>query len=234
MADITISDWVLISTTVFLGAVALLTPVVGDSMKHWWLRPRLRIDYVPEPPGSHKTRLDVRLSPSQIEKRSTYYFRFSVTNCGRTQAHRCEAVLEELWFANPEGGLQRLRTFGSISLIWGAGYDDFVEINPSRSFYCDFITVPDEAAQATFNMFGQYIDLPPNAAPPCGLVLCTRAAFYSQPNRLSPGTYRLKVAVYSENADPVRVSFEVIWSGRWREEEELMMNECVIRAFSFA
>ena len=234
MDDITISDWVLIGTTLFLGAVAMLTPAFGDGIKRWWLRPRLRITYVPEPPGSHKTRLDVRLSASQIEKRSTYYLRFAVTNDGRTQAHRCEAVLEELWHLNSQGGLEKLRTFGPISLTWGAGYDDFVEINPSRRFYCDFLTIPDEAAQATLNMFGQFVDFPTGSKPARGLVLCTRAAFYSQPNRLAPGSYRLKVAVFSENADPVRASFEVQWSGQWRDDESLMMKECMVRFFSAA
>jgi hypothetical protein len=234
MADITVSDWVLICTTLFLGIIALLTPVVGDNLKHWWLRPRLQIDYLAEPPGAHRTRLDVRLSPSQIEKRSTFYFRFSVTNHGRTQAHRCEAVLEELWYANSRGGLEKLRTFGPIGLTWGAGYDEFVEINPSRRFYCDFLTIPDEDAQATFSMFGHYVDLPRDATFRRGLVLCTRAAFYSQPNRLAPGTYRLKVAIFSENAGPVRASFEVRWTGTWNDDEGLMMKECDVRCFSAA
>jgi hypothetical protein len=46
MHDISISDWVLILTTLFLGATAVLTPAVGGSIKRWWLQPVLPIDYV--------------------------------------------------------------------------------------------------------------------------------------------------------------------------------------------
>jgi hypothetical protein len=231
MSDISVSDWVLISTTLFLGTVA---PLVGNRIKNWWMRPKLNLYYLHRPPGTHKTRLDVRLSAAHVDRRSTYYFRFGVENTGRTQAHRCEAVLEELWYANSRGGLQRLPTFGPTGLLWGAGYDEFIEINPSRHFFCDFVTIPDAAAQRTFEMFGGYVPLPSDNTYSCGLVLCTKAAFYSQPNRLPPGTYRLKVAVFSENAAPVRASFDVAWSGRWQDDEILMFNECSVRMFAAA
>jgi hypothetical protein len=233
MRDISISDWVLILTTLFLGATAVLTPAVGGSIKRWWLEPKLRIDYAPRPPGAHKTRLDVRLSESQVDRRSAYYLRFAVTNTGRTQAHRCEAVLEELWHANSKGGLERFPTFGPTGLTWGAGYNEFVEINPSRLFFCDFISIPDPAAQLTLGRLNRYVNLP-GPEFECGLVLCTRAAFYSQPNRLPPGKYRLKVAVFSENAAPARRSFDIDWSGEWKDDEALMFEECIIRAFAVA
>src|SRR5260221_9205542 len=106
MHDVSISDWVLIATTVLLAITAFLTPLIGDKIKHWWAGPVLSITYAPCPPGAHKTRLDVRLSPAKVEKRSTYYFRLAVTNAGQTQARRCEMVLEEIWKANSNGGLE--------------------------------------------------------------------------------------------------------------------------------
>jgi hypothetical protein len=228
MPNISISDWVLISTTLFLGTVA---PLLASRIKNWWMRPILSIEYLHAPPGTHKTRLDVPLSPSQIEARDTYYFRFAVTNAGRTQAHRCEVVLEELWHPNTKGGLVRLPTFGSIGLIWGSGYGEFVEINPSRKFFCDFLTIPDDRALEMIGMRGGYVSLGHDESPTSGLVLCTKAAFYSQPNRLPPGAYRLKVAVFSENADPVRASFEVAWSGSWQAQPERMLAQCTVRQF---
>lgn len=231
MNEITVSDWVLISTTVALAITAFLTPLIGEKIRHWWLGLVLRIGYEPHPPGTHRTRLDVRLSSSQVEKRAAYYFRLIVTNDGHTQARRCEMVLEELWRANAAGGLERLPQFGPIGLLWGSGYQDFVDINPSRVFFCDFLTIPDAEAQSTFDMFGEYIDFAEQAATPLGLVLCTRAAFYSQPNRLPAGAYRMRLALFSENADPVRVSAEVDWSGQWQNTDTAMIEECKARLF---
>ncbi|NOT09434.1 MAG: hypothetical protein HOP28_14685 [Gemmatimonadales bacterium] len=232
MKDISISDWVLIATTIILATAAFLTPLVGEYIKHRWSGPVLRLSYAARPPGSHKTRLNVRLSEAQVEKCETYYFRLAIENDGKTQAHNCEVVLEQVWFGNSKGGLELLSQFGPIGLPWGSGYTDFVDINPSRVFFCDFLTIPDEAAQKWFAMFGNYIDFPGYTAGNNGLVLCTRAAFYSQPNRLPPGVYRFHVAVFAENATPVRAAIEVDWSGQWRSHDAEMFKECTVRQFA--
>lgn len=229
MTDITLSDWVLVCTTLFLGGVALVTPLVGDSIKRWWARPKIQVEYRPYPPGSHKTRLDVRLSPAQVEVCSTYYFRLAVTNDGRTQARKCEAVIEQLWVAGPDGHLRQLPHYGPNVMIWGAGYDQFVDINPSRLFYCDFLSVPDDKAQKLLVSGGAFVDHSPFPSDSLGLVISSKAAFYSQPNRLPPGRYRFVVALFAENADPTRKSFDVDWSGEWHDSERAMLIATTIR-----
>jgi len=103
-----------------------------------------------------------------------------------------------------------------------------VDINPERHFYCDFLTIPDKEAQALLDSLGAYVD-PPEVKPfDLGVVLVLRNAFYSQPNRLPPGKYRIAVTVYSENASPARATFELAWSGMWRAVEKDMHNECVV------
>ena len=121
------AEWALVYVTLLLG---ILAPLLGTLVLNCYMRPRLDIYYRHEPPGAHKTRLDlVSKDGAIIGQYATYYFRFGVTNIGRMQAHRCEAVIEELWYANPQHGLKRLNSFGPTGLIWGAGYQDFVEID---------------------------------------------------------------------------------------------------------
>jgi hypothetical protein len=232
MSDVTVSDWVLICTTLLLALSAFLTPLVGDAIKGHWLRPQIRISYVPHPPGAHRTRLDIRLSPSQVEPQSVYYFRFAVENVGKTQAQKCEAVIEELWVRNDKGGLERLPHYGPSAMVWGAGYSDFININPTRTFYCDFLSAPNHAAQGRIDLFGQYVDLSTVPEGKLGLVISARDAFYSQPNRLPPGYYRFKIAIFSANADTARAVFEVDWHGDWHDSEPLMLESVPIRQFT--
>jgi hypothetical protein len=228
MEDITISDQVLIGTTLFLGVIAMLTPWLGEGIKAWWAKPKLKIGFSATPPACHRTRLVVGWSPAQLSGHDAFYFRFDVTNEGRSQARKSEAVLEELWIADAAGNLQQYERLTPVTLPWGSAQGDFVNINPSRRFYCDFLTLPDREAQEILSATGNYVNPPDAADFPIGIVICTKAAFFSQPNRLPPGRYRLTVAIYSENADTVRASFDVAWSGTWKHDERDIHRECVV------
>jgi len=94
------------------------------------------------------------------------------------------------------------------------------------AFY--FFQIPSAKYQATdLARFG-YVDPPGFNVYPLGAILSVKAAFYSQLNRLPPGTYRVDVAIYSENSREVRRNFIVSWSGNWRDDEEGMFREIVI------
>ena len=226
MESISLSDQVLIFTTLFLGAVAILTPWIGEGIKSLWARPKINITFAPSPPACHRTRLLTAFTPGQTH--DTFYFRFEVTNKGRSQARRCEAVFERLWIADAAGAMQEYPRLTPVTLQWGSGYDEFVDINPGRRFYCDFLSVPDREAQQAFGAMGGYVDPPEMPSYPLGVVICVKAAFFSQPNRLPPGKYRIQVAIYSENADTVRAVFDLAWSGAWKRDERDIHQECVI------
>jgi len=230
MSDISVSDWVLIASTLFLGALALITPVIADGLKHWWSKPQLKITYVPHPPGAHKTRLDISRPGFHGKQFSIYYFRFAVENTGKSQARRCEAVIEEVWHANERGGLERLRNYGPTAMVWGAGYGNFVDINPTRRYYCDFLAVPEPHAQQA--LAETYVPLTPYPVDGLGLVISGTIPFYSQPNRLPPGQYRIRVAIFAENTDAVRGSFEIDWPGQWHDDEATMFATCKVRLFA--
>ena len=75
---------------------------------------------------------------------------------------------------------------------------------------------------------GGWVDPPGVAAFPLGVILNVRAAFFSQPDRLPPGKYRIHLAVYSENANTSHTTLTLAWSGQWRDEEEAFFRECVV------
>lgn len=91
------------------------------------------------------------------------------------------------------------------------------------------MSVPAERYQKLKGDFGGWVN-PPNAgAFPLGVILNLKSAFLSQPDRLPPGRYRLHLALYAENADAVRKTLTVAWSGQWSEIEADFFRECVVR-----
>lgn len=223
-----VADKVLILSTLFLGIVAIFGPAYSDQFKAWWLRPVLNIDFRMAPPDCHLTTLILVLSASQKSKEPVFYYRLRVGNTGRSQARKCEMVLESIAIGDPASNYVPLPTFTPVRLLWGAGFEDFVDINPERRFFCDLFTIPNEQTQKVHrDLHGAYVDL--QGAPPfdLGVVLNVKSAFFSQPSRLPPGKYRLDLSVYSENADRVQRSVYVAWSGNWRTTEQEMFRECV-------
>jgi len=224
-----VADEVLVATTLFLGVVAIFGPAYADKFKAWLLRPVLRIEFRLSPPDCHLTDSILVLSPGQKSKEPIYFYRLRVTNIGKTQARKCEIVIEGLAIANEAGRFQPYPTYTPVRLVWGSGNGEFVDINPGRQLFCDFVSIPNAASQKVYrDLYGIYVDL--KYAPPydLGIVLNVNAAFFSQPNRLPQGRYRLDVAVYSENADKASQSLFVSWSGAWKSQEHEMFRECVI------
>lgn len=145
------------------------------------------------------------------------------------QARKCEAVIEGLAIADAAGRFQPYPTYTPVRLVWGSGNGEFVDINPQRHLFCDIVSIPSAAHQkAHRDLVGAYVDLKYAPSYDLGIVLNVNAVFFSQPNRLPPGRYRLDVAIYSENAERVSQSLFVSWSGVWKHLEPEMFRECVI------
>ena len=128
----------------------------------------------------------------------------------------------------PRGTISAIRTTRRC-LVWGSGYDEFVDINPDRHFFCDLFSLPSASFQKVYrDLYGAYVDPRYSPSFDLGLVLSVKTAFFSQPNRLPPGKYRIDLAVYSENADKVTKSLFVAWSGVWKPVEGELFRECVV------
>lgn len=224
---LSVSDWVQIACTLFLGLAAFFTPLLTDLLKKWWWKPKLKLEMRLSPPSCHLTDLIIALSDAQKFKRKAYYFRFLISNIGKSQARKCEVTIESLEIMK-DGRFELYPRYTPVSLVWGSGNNDFVDINPGRHFYCDFISVPDHEAQGMLTTLGNFIDLPNMHSPGLGAVLLVRIGFNSQPNRLHKGMYRIGVAIYSENAKTIRSNVIVSWSGIWQETEQEMFKELSI------
>jgi hypothetical protein len=228
-AALRISDWTLIFTTLFLGAVALFVPYLSEILKRKYFAPDLLIEFDQTPPDCHITRNKFNDDYGNIlSDEPIYYFRFRVINKGKSQARRCEAVVEKLSVADASGKFIPYRRYTSVSLIWGSSYGEFVDINPERRFYCDLFNIPVKIHQEIYLKKNICVNPPESVDFDLGIILNVKAAFYSQPNRLPPGKYKVDVAVYCENSKTVRGSFEITWSGNWKDTEENMFKEIVV------
>ncbi len=214
-----VSDWVLIGTAAFLGAVALFVPYLAETVKRKWFAPDLKIDFELKPPDCHKTKFS--------NNEPVYYFRFRVTNLGKSQAKRCEAVVEKLYKEDSAGNYHQIK-YTPINLVWGSSYGEYVDINPERTFHCDLINIPSVEFQDKMLQQKGYVDPIDTEQFPVGIILCVKAAFFSQPNRLPPGRYRIAIGIYSENSKKITNTFKISWSGNWKQTEEEMFKEIVV------
>jgi hypothetical protein len=213
------SDSTLIATSLFLGAAALLAPWVAEWLKRRWYAPQLEIDFRLAAPHCHLTR--------RGDKTLVYYFRFRVTNSGRSQARLCEAVLEGIETADASDTYRREENFSPIPLTWagiGAGYQN---INPGRSLFCDLGHISEAAFQQQKEP-SKFVGITPEQQNTLKLRFDTPFVFFAQWDSLVPGKHRVTVAVFSENAPPARRTFNVAWSGKWQATEQAMYKEIVI------
>lgn len=207
--------------------MAFVAPAVAEALKSWWIRPKLSLEFILAPPSCHRTDLVYKSGLSSQFRDPVYLYRLSVRNTGKSQARRCECVLEGLDAVGPDATYQPFSWTTPVSLPWGSGYADFVDINPSRLFFCDLLKVPAERFQKFEAESGTRVNPPHSAAFPLGLILNLQSSFFSQPDRLPPGKYRLYVALFAENAAEVRLAVDVSWSGRWKDSESEFFLECV-------
>ncbi len=227
MGCLSTSDLVLVGTTLFLGAIALSVPYLSELIKRKLFAPKLVVYFREAPPGCHRTRMKGVTDGIQIDE-PVFYFRFQVANEGKSQARKCEAVIENLSITDAAGHFSEDMTYTPVNLIWGASYGEFVEINPGRRFFCDLLHIPSPRYQELAKKSDFYVEPAESNDFEVGAILNVKAAFYAQPNRLPEGKYRIDLAIYSENADVIRRRFFVSWSGKWRDTEAGIFKELVI------
>jgi hypothetical protein len=215
------TDWVIIGTSLLLAITALIVPYLSELLKRWMFAPKLVIHFEEKPPGCHKTRIT---APGLDEP--VFYFRFQVSNEGKSDAKSCEAVVENIFVADAAGRFSAYPRYTPVNLVWGSGNNQFVNINPGRRFFCDLMFVPSAAFQS-LNM-PSFVNPSGCAAFPLGAILVAKNAFYSAPNRFPAGKYRIDVALYSENRKETGKKFTLSWSGAWRDSEEEMFKQLVI------
>lgn len=215
-----VSDWVLIGSTIFLGAIALLAPYVVERWKYKFYSARLEFIFSHRPPYCHITQMRGTGVDFPV-----YYFRFKVLNNGRVQAEQCEAVVEKIWKENSAGQLKEFIGFSPVWLKWsGTERTRYSTIQPGREIFCDIgrIHQPDHEPESAYRAIKKE-EIKQNK-----FFFEWPERFYAQWDCLLPGKYQIDITIYSKNAKRINRKFKITWSGNWKNQEPEMLNELVI------
>lgn len=223
------SEWVLISTSLFLGVVALLVPYFAELVKRRAFAPKISVIHDHTPPLSLLTYWHSLINPSP--KEPVYFFRFQVSNDGKSQARRCEAILEELWTFDASGKPRTFEKFSPVNLRYDERGTRFVDINPRRRIFWNIGHISSSSYQKR-DEANLFIDLPGDQDESLRFLFDLLEYPFSQPNCLVPGKYGLKVSFYSENAGTKEIYFQIDWSGKWQSSEKDMLKELVVTKVS--
>ena len=197
-----------------LAALALFQ----EELKKYLFAPELIMEFKLEEPFCLKCPAKVYEPPNTIIDTEAYYFRFKIKNIGKTQAKNCECFVESLReFRN--GKWEADKTFQPMNLAWSngrGGKDGLVNINSnSYGVFCDLVHIG-------------HLDIVVRKSPDLILDYGVPVPF-SQIKRLSINTrYQLDVVVYAENAELAKSTFEVFFSGKWKDGSKEMFNEISI------
>lgn len=214
-----VKDWVQIGSTIILSIVALSAPYISEKLKHTYKKPKLKIKFKLSPPDCHLTKTSSNVL--------VYYFRFIVTNYGKTYAEDCEVFLEEIYKKNNNGSYIKYKNFSAVNLKWSGIGDNFNRtIYPDKETYCDIGRIYDKDNIYKSLYFG--ISEHDQARNKFAFEL-PGGILFSQWDCLVPGEYKIRISVYSKNSEKVTQYFYIYWSGCWKSTEEDMFKELVVK-----
>ncbi len=215
------TDWNLIFATIFLGICALLVPFI-ERIERFIDRPKLNFSFRLAPPDCHLTKRMITRG-TQISFEPVYYFRLKIDNTeGKSQARKCEVVLEKISVV--EDAIEsEVPNFPPGNLIWVGTKEQYIDINPRRSVFCDIGHIASRQYQLTEEL-DQRVSLPGYRRDDLCFMLELLHHFKAQPNCLHRGKYILDIGVYSENAAYQKARFEISWSGEWKNSETEMFS----------
>jgi hypothetical protein len=137
--------------------------------------------------------------------------------------------LEELWIADSTGIFRKDENFSPVNLNWvGFKGQPYININPDRRVFCDIGHISSPECQQDFE-FSQYALISDDEQQKLKFFFDLLIKYFAQRDSLVPGNYKLKVVIYSENAQKCEKMFQISWSGTWKDTEEEMFRELVIR-----
>ncbi|MGB2783269.1 MAG: hypothetical protein WBC45_04930 [Atribacterota bacterium] len=207
------SDWVLIGSTITLGAIALFGPYLNDFWKRKSLAPKLKIVFQKEYPYI-----------GEPERDYLYDICFGVKNEGNSEAKNCEVIIEEFYFKNKKGDLIENNRDFPAQLRYTIGPKNYlgpVDILPkaNKFFHIFYIAISTQAIQ-----LGQQEEL----------------IFFMNMERIVPSSkgdeisvllnyLKIKIVIYSENAKKCEQYIEIESPGIKREKKEDSLQELQIK-----
>ncbi len=196
-----LSDWVLIVTTLFLGAIAIW----GDNIRALFSGPKLELI----PYNFRGAVVPVALANNQ-QGRAIFYH-LQVKNLSKTvSAKNCRVLLKKLWLRVPNGEYQEIELTVPLTFIWSPR-----EITPP------YITIVKEQVLD----FGILIE-GENLFRPVLLSYTNNFRGFIQPN----GAIRYGLEIVSDDFVSKNLQvFEVAWNGGWSDNLDSMAQNLQIK-----
>jgi len=193
------SDWVLIGSTITLGAIALFGPYYNEWLKRKNLAPKLKIIF-------HKESSYIRCYTE-----NGYELFFEVKNEGNSKAKNCEVIIEDFCYKDKMGKLIKPKLYIPAKL---ARKDLPFDILPKANHFLKIFSIVKNDQNK--------IDLKFYIEP---LVPCDEI----EKMLPMPLSYlKIKIVIYSENAKKCVQKIEISSPGIWRKDIIQILQEMQI------
>ena len=204
------SDWPTAAALLAVAAVGLVLGIWGDDLRALRRRPRLTVSVRSGPPDFQKV-----TQPAGAEggARDVYWARICVGNESRTAATNVEVRMLALRRRGAEAAYAIDPDFLPISLLWARGRNVTTHVvHQHLPKFIDLLLVeqPDPGQPARFRFQTEVV---PKAVRP-GV----------WPTIKDAGSYRVDLAVTSDEGYPCFHTLEIGFSGRWVDDEAVMFG----------
>lgn len=199
------SDWVFIVCTLILATIALFGPYINELWKRKRFAPKLKIIFYKKRPYI------VLPSPECI-----YLFCFEVKNEGNSKAKNCEVIIEEFCYKSEKGNLIKDIINFPAKLKWTVSSYSPIDILPKTGKFFNIFSI-NESNEIRYR---NKLRLTIHTEPIVGYALSTM---------IVPLNYlKIKIVIYSENAEKCEQYIEIKSPGIMREKKEQILQEMQI------
>lgn len=214
-------EWLTAIGTIGLAIVAVALALFEERVKRLLVRPRLRLDARVARPNSDKTRWAQQVGTIVRDVGEVYYFRLAVRNDGNAAANDVQVFLASVE-REEDGQYVSVKRFIPMNLCWSNASGKVtrpVLLPDMPPVYCDMAHVCEPKNRA---ISGENLPGVPTSDAVLGLDLEVKP--YSLGHLLEPGTYHLRLILAASNCRPRPYTLEVVFPGRWFEDEEQMFS----------
>lgn len=203
------SDWVFIVCTLIIAIIALFGPYINELWKRKSLAPKLKIIF-------HKESPYIAHPPNE----NIYYLLcFQVKNYGVSTAKDCKIIIEEFCYTNKKGNLIKDNKNFPAKLEWICGGDQVyssIDILPKTG---NFFRLCSIASTGDPNYKNKII-----------LTISTERILMFASGLINfPLKYlKMKIVVYSGNAEKYEQYIEIESPGIWKKSKEQIFKEMKI------
>lgn len=216
---------------IFAGAII---PILTKFIDRGIFKPNLIIDFDLAPPFCSKTPLAFHYERKKDIMRKidtqAYFFRIGIYNTGFFQAKACEVFISELKIFIPESKeWENVENFQQVKLKWIPAESNDTYKNIPRmpiKLMCDIgFIIKDYLEEFSVDVNSINLNVKPNVFQlNYQYVIGGYQPRYLEANK----EYRFTITVVSENANSKSQTFELFWTGIWKENPKEMLDTKII------